>query len=101
MWVNAVGFGLFTISIVPAVWAVLTGDWKPRLLWFVPALVGLSCLRGLRLYSKGSPNCPHCQRDITNCAAAFCHSCGQTLRASPCERCGADPNWTAGFQAFG
>jgi hypothetical protein len=99
-WVYAAGIPLFVL-LIAAVWAAFSGDWRGRLLWLLPAAIALASLKWLRSYSKGCPNCPCCHNDITNCPAAFCHACGQPLSGVPCERCGADPNWTAAFQDIG
>jgi hypothetical protein len=101
VWVKVAALALFALSVLPAIWAVLTKDWKVRLFWFIPAALGLLALKRLLRYSKGSPHCPHCQQDITNCCAGFCHACGLALHTIPCERCGRDPNWTAGLQDMG
>src|SRR5262249_46820209 len=100
-WVYAAGFGLFAAIVAAALWGIFSSDWKARLLWFVPAAIGLFLLKRLLLASKGSPQCPSCRQDITNCGAGFCHACGQAIQTVPCQRCGADPNWTAGFQSVG
>ena len=99
-WVRAAAVVLFAVAAVPAAWAMFTRDWRVGLFWLVPAGLGLALLKGLLLYSKGSPRCPHCQQDITNCGAAYCQLCGEVLKAGVCARCGLDHTWTAGFQSM-
>src|SRR5947207_8618172 len=64
-WVIVAALGLFAVCVLPAIWAIVTRDWKVRLFWFIPAAIGFSALKGLRRFSKGSPDCPHCQQNIT------------------------------------
>src|SRR2546423_612022 len=101
VWVKAIALVLFAFVLVPAVWAIFSRDWRVRLFWLIPAALGLASLKMLLLYSKGSPYCPNCCLDITDCPAAFCHLCGEPLKGRVCNRCGADPSWTAGFQDLG
>ena len=97
-WVKAAASLLFALAVVPAVWALFSRNWMVRLGWIVPAGLGFVLLRALLLYSKGSPSCPHCRDDITNCSAAYCHGCGELLKQGLCPRCGLDRTWTAAFQ---
>src|SRR5207244_9227097 len=89
---------LFALAIVPAVSALFSRNWMVRLGLIVPAGLGFVLLRALLLYSKGSPSCPHCRDDITNCSPVFCHGCGEALNQRRCPRCSLDPTWTAAFQ---
>jgi hypothetical protein len=100
-WLTAAALLLFAASVAPAVWAISTRDWRVGVFWLVPAGLGLALLQWLLFYAKGSPTCPHCHQNITNCGAAYCHSCGQPLKGSPCARCGLDESWTAGFHSLG
>jgi hypothetical protein len=100
-WAKAAAMVLFAVAVMPAVWAIFSSDWRVRLFWILPAGLGLVLLRWLRLYSKGSPRCPHCCQDITDCGAAYCHLCGEAAKGAVCARCGADESWTAGFQSVG
>src|SRR6266852_4791332 len=99
--VKAAAVVLFAVAVVPAVWAIFTRDWRAGLFWLVPAGLGLVLLQWLLFYSKGSPRCPHCSQDITNCCATYCHVCGEALKTRACPRCGLDQSWTAGFQSIG
>jgi len=76
IWIKAAGGLLFGMVIVPTVWGAFSKDWRVRVLWFVPAGLGFLLLRALLVYSKGSPSCPHCHEDVTNCFAKHCHVCG-------------------------
>ena len=100
-WVIATAVALFALAVVPAVWAMFTRDWRVALFWMVPAGLGILLLKGLLRYSKGTPHCPNCQQNVTDCPAVFCHLCGATLKTRVCDHCGADPTWTAGFQDIG
>jgi hypothetical protein len=99
-WVKAAAVALFAVAVVPAVWATFTRDWRVGLFWLVPAGLGLVLLQWLLRYSKGSPSCPHCHEDITNCHAAYCQLCGEALKTGICARCGVDQSWTAGFHSL-
>lgn len=89
-WVKIIAIVLFVVAAVPAVWAIFSKDWRVRLFWFVPAVFGLFLLRCLNLWSKGSPCCPNCRQDVTNCRAMYCHFCGEFHKARACPRCGTE-----------
>jgi len=100
-WVVVAGLVSFCVALSPMVWAIAGRDWRPLPLLLLPAVLALMFLRALKRYAKGSPACPNCRQDVTNCAARFCHLCGRELRTSVCAHCGADPTWTAEFQPIG
>jgi hypothetical protein len=89
-WGKMIAIILFAVAAAPAAWAIFSKDWRVRAFWFIPAGFGLFLLKWLSLYSKGSPCCPNCHQDVTNCRAVYCHFCGEFRKARACSRCGTE-----------
>jgi hypothetical protein len=69
--------------------------------WFIPLLIGMSVLGAYISWTRSSPVCPNCRKNIRFCPAVYCHLCGEPLKAKACDRCGVLQSWTLIFTSFG
>ncbi|EEF60229.1 hypothetical protein Cflav_PD3288 [Pedosphaera parvula Ellin514] len=99
-WVYAVGLGLFLLTIAPVILAYVNHG-APAILWFVPASAGLIILRLFLSWTKGSPHCPCCKKNIKVCVVRHCYGCGEDLENGRCERCGVDLTIGSAFRSSG
>ncbi len=65
----------------------------PSSAWFSPVLIGIVVLSAFITWTRLSPVCPHCGKNVTICRASHCHVCGELLNAGRCERCGVFHSW--------
>jgi hypothetical protein len=67
--------------------------------WFTPTASTCLLLIGYLTWTKTSPRCPNCNRNIRSCRAFHCHVCGEVLTDKRCEQCGGEDQPAGG--AFG
>lgn len=73
----------------------------PASSWFSPVLIGITLLGAYVTWTRSSPLCPHCMKNIRMCHAVYCHVCGEPLKAGRCDRCGVLQSWTHIFSPLG
>jgi hypothetical protein len=73
----------------------------PILSWLSPALIGVLIVGAYIAWTRTSPLCPHCKKNIRTCQAVYCHLCAEPLKDGRCDRCGVLQSWKHIFIPMG